>query len=368
MSQEFRATTQNKVRFIAFYLPQFHPIPENNEWWGPGFTEWFNVSRAKPLFSGHHQPHIPGDLGFYDLRLPEARLAQASLAADSGIEGFCYWHYWLNGQRLLQRPFNEVLDTGEPDFPFCLAWANETWSKRWLGEEKSILMQQTYSEEDDVNHAQWLLRAFADSRYIHVQGKPLFLVYRPLDLPEPQATTDLFRRTCVFNGLPEPYLVGIDAHSPQFDFRKVGFDSSMKFAPQLGFLPDFLDDGLSLSKLRRNWALGIFNAKLKIYDVTVARRLMTQSGNNFPNYPCVFVGWDNTPRRGDNGIIILNSNPIEFEIALVEAVQNILQKSYEDRLIFINAWNEWAEGNYLEPDLRYGRGYLDALKRVANIS
>src|SRR5258706_12364194 len=154
------------ARLIAFYLPQFHPIPENDKWWGQGFTEWTNVAQARPLFPGHYQPQMPADLGFYDLRLPETRIAQAELARKYGIEGFCYWHYWFEGNRLLERPFQEVLASGEPDFPFCLAWANETWSRRWLGEERDILQEQTYSTDDEVQHARWLSAAFADSRYI----------------------------------------------------------------------------------------------------------------------------------------------------------------------------------------------------------
>src|SRR5262245_48407283 len=202
---------QAHALLIAFYLPQYHPIPENDAWWGKGFTEWTNVSKARPLFRGHDQPRRPTDLGYYDLRVPETRFAQAELARAYGLEGFCYWHYWFEGRRLLERPFNEVLASGEPDFPFCLAWANETWSRRWLGEERDILMKQGYSTEDDRNHGRWLTRAFADPRYIRIGGRPVFLIYRPFDLPEPRATTDAFRGACVKEGLPEPHLIGVDA-------------------------------------------------------------------------------------------------------------------------------------------------------------
>jgi lipopolysaccharide biosynthesis protein len=171
------------ARVLAFYLPQFHPIAENDRWWGNGFTEWTNVARARPLFRGHYQPHVPADLGFYDLRLPESRELQARLAASYGIEGFCYWHYWFHGKRLLERPFAEVLRSGRPDFPFALAWANESWSRRWLGEDREILQAQTYSPEDDREHARWLTAAFADPRYIRIDGRPLFLIYRPGDVP-----------------------------------------------------------------------------------------------------------------------------------------------------------------------------------------
>jgi hypothetical protein len=331
------------LKAIAFYLPQYHPIPENDKWWGKGFTEWTNVAKAKPLFSGHYQPHIPADLGFYDLRLPEARQAQADLARMYGIGGFCYYHYWFNGSRLLERPFNEVLKSGTPDFPFCLCWANETWSRRWLGEERDILKKQDYSAEDDLNHIHSLLPAFADDRYIQIKGRPLFLVYRPLDLPEPMKTVATFKNECIKSGLPEPYLMGVDSHRPGFDFQEIGFDGSLGFEPKLGALPDYLNDNSSLSKLKRNLKLGIASNKWKVYDHAKARQLMIGQKRDVPDsYPCIFVSWDNTPRRGKNAIILVNSTPE----------------------LFINAWNEWAEGNYLEPDLRNGTKYLEAVKRV----
>lgn len=360
-------TPQTQARLIAFYLPQFHPIPENDQWWGKGFTEWANVTRAKPLFPGHYQPHLPADLGFYDLRLPEARLAQAQLAKAYGIEGFCYWHYWFNGKRLLERPFNEVLASGQPDFPFCLAWANETWSRRWLGEEKDIIQKQSYSPADDLNHARWLLAVFADKRCIRVQGRPLFLIYRPLDLPEPQRITTTLREECVKNGLPEPYLLGINAHCSHLDCRTVGFDGTVNFEPQLGVLPDFLEDGQKFSKFKRNLRLGIISPRLKIYDYVVARQLMLARKKDFPVYPSIFVGWDNTPRRGHNGIVIVNSEPAHFASGLTEMIGSVLAKPYEDRLVFINAWNEWAEGNHLEPDLNNGVQFLEVVKKVNNI-
>jgi len=351
------------VRLIAFYLPQFHPIPENDAWWGAGFTEWTNVTRAKPLFPGHYQPHIPGHLGFYDLRLPETRTAQAELAEAHGIEGFCYWHYWFEGKRLLERPFQEVLSSGEPDFPFCLAWANESWSRRWLGEEKDILQAQRYSLGDDVTHARWLSRAFADDRYMRVRGRPLFLIYRPADLPNPLKTTEIIREQSVKNGAGEPYLLGIDAHCPGVDCRRLGFDGTLVFAPQLGFLPEFMEDGRTLAKWRRNLKLGVRSSKLKLYDSITARRLMGGPRRDFPVYPCVFVGWDNTPRRSEHAIII-ESDVGAFENDLREKIVAVSQRDPEERIVFVNAWNEWAEGNHLEPDLKHGLAYLDACRRA----
>ena len=197
------------IRPIAIYLPQFHPIPENDEWWGKGFTEWTNVTKAKPMFKGHHQPKLPGDLGFYDLRLPGIMEQQAELARAHGIFGFCFYHYWFNGKRLLNTPVDNMLSSGKPDFPFMLCWANETWSRRWLGEEKEILIKQTYSEEDDHLHAQWLCeKPFSDSRYIKVNGRPVFIIYRPSDLPDYQKTLLIIKETALKAGLKEPYIIG----------------------------------------------------------------------------------------------------------------------------------------------------------------
>jgi lipopolysaccharide biosynthesis protein len=334
-----------KARLIAFYLPQFHPIRENDEWWGKGFTEWTNVAKARPLFAGHYQPHIPANLGFYDLRVPETRQAQADLARRHGIEAFCYWHYWFNGRRLLERPFDEVLASGEPDFPFCLAWANETWSRRWLGEEKEILIKQTYAAEDNALHAQWLVRAFADKRYLRVNGRPVFLVYRPKDLPDPKATTGAIRAECARGGLPDPLLVAIASYALD-DYRGLGFDADVAFEPWLGALSGPLQDGI------------------KTYDYRMARTLMRGVQERPAVYPCVMVTWDNTPRRGEHGIVFTNATPEYFEAGLRELVTSVQGKPPADRLVFVNAWNEWAEGNHLEPDLKHGLKYLDAVRRV----
>ena len=357
----------SRARLIAFYLPQFHPIPENDGWWGQGFTEWANVIRARPLFKGHYQPHIPADLGFYDLRLSETRVAQAELASKYGIDGFCYYHYWFNGKQLLERPFNEVVSSGKPEFPFCLAWANESWSRRWLGEDKDILIEQTYSSEDDLNHARWLVKIFADPRYIKVDGRPLFLIYRPTHLPEPNRTVEIVRRESIRGGLKEPYLLGINGYCWNVDCRTIGFDGTLNFEPNLGFLADFLDDHAKVSKLKRNLGLGVVSAKLKIYDYGTARGLMHGVERHFPLYPCIFVAWDNSPRRGENGIIIVNSSPEAFEAGLKKIIQSVEIRPKEERLVFINAWNEWAEGNHLEPDLRHGVGYLEAVKRANSV-
>jgi lipopolysaccharide biosynthesis protein/glycosyltransferase involved in cell wall biosynthesis len=337
-------TEPSRARALAFYLPQFHPIPENDEWWGKGFTEWTNVVKARPLFPGHYQPHLPANLGFYDLRVAEVRERQASLAAEHGIEGFCYWHYWFLGRRLLEQPFDQVLASGRPDFPFCLCWANETWSRRWLGEDRDTLIRQEYSQEDDLTHARWLTAAFADPRYIRVRGRPLFLIYRASQLPDPRRTTDLLRRVAVEAGLPEPFLLGINAFS-DFDYRTLGYDGTLDFEPQLGSVATPLED------------------KLSVIDYTEARRRMRKS-RSFRVYPSIVVSWDNTPRRGEHGVVFTGSTPETFEQGLREKVTSLSGRAPDDRLLFINAWNEWAEGNHLEPDRKHGLGYLEAVRRV----
>jgi len=337
--------TQRLARLVAFYQSQFHPIPDNDRWWGEGFTDWTDVSQARPLFPGHAQPQIPSDLGYYDLRVPETRRAQAELARSHGIEAFCYWHYWFEGRRLLERPFDEVLRSGDPDLPFCLAWANETWSRRRPGGETEILLAQTYSQADDERHARWLVDAFRDRRYLRVNGRPVFLVYRPESLPDGRRFTDAVRRACDKAGMPEPYLLGMSSHVVD-DYRPLGFDGTTEFEPQFGVLADLLSDGL------------------KVHDYTASRRKMLHGKGDSPSHPCIMVSWDNTPRCGEHGIAFTGTTPEAFEQGLREMVASVQHKPMEERLVFVNAWNEWADGNHLEPCLRHGLGYLEAVKRA----
>jgi hypothetical protein len=362
-----------RARLIAFYLPQYYPIPENDQWWGPGFTEWTSVAGAQPLFRGHRQPRIPADLGFYDLRLPETRAAQAELADAHGIEGFCYWHYWFGGKRLLERPFEEVLRSGEPDFPFCLGWANQPWTDTWLGTGR-VLQAQHYSAADDTKHAQWLLDAFADERYLRIGGRPLFAVYRPGDLPEPARTADTIRAEAVRAGVGEPFVLGIDAFAFGRDFRADGFDGTISFEPSLGpeLLPHMNQSTMlarpwrKLSRGARNVRLGVWNSTLKIYDYRSLRRRSQRRRAEFshPFYPTIFVGWDNTPRRGRGAVILRKDGPQQFEDGLADLIDAAADVAFDDRVIFVNAWNEWAEGNYLEPDRDDGLAKLAAVRRV----
>ncbi len=342
------------VRLIAFYLPQFHPIPENDEWWGKGFTEWTNLANAKPLFRGHHQPNIPADLGFYDLRVPETRIAQAELARAHGIEGFCYWHYWFAGKRLLERPFGEVLKSGEPDYPFCLGWANQTWTGIWHGAPDRILIKQEYPGKDDYRaHFYSLLDAFTDSRYIKIDEKPLFIVYNPTGIPDPNFFTDYWRTLAAEAGLKGIYFIGNSY--PSWNPAENGFDA---------LIPDTLPFILSRLKPSSSGLISkIFKRKNPMPDIYNYQDLINEYPHILNNsisqhYPCIIPNWDNTPRSRHNGVVFHGSTPQLFRIHLQQAISHVSSDEPEKRLVFIKSWNEWAEGNYLEPDQRFGKSYL----------
>lgn len=346
-----------KVRLIAFYLPQFHPIPENDEWWGKGFTEWTNVAKAKPLFWGHYQPHLPADLGFYDLRVPEVRIAQADMAREYGIEGFCYWHYWFgNGRRILERPFHEVLKTGKPDFPFCLAWANDSWTGIWHGAPGRILVEQKYPGPEDYHaHFYAVLDAFQDKRYMTVHGKKIFMIYNPKMLPNAMAFTDQWRELAAKEGLKGIHFV---AHAVKSDPQKYGCDACVENVP---FLRIPLSLWVRLKSLITRHMIG------KRFPIMRSYSEFVKYLNNIPlsvnEYPLVIPNWDNTPRSGTNGLVLHGSTPDLFKEMLQKAIMKIEQVSdLDDRIIFVKAWNEWAEGNHLEPDRRYGHAYLKIVK------
>ncbi len=361
--QSVALNARSKARVIAFYLPQFHPIPENDRWWGKGFTEWTNVAKAKPLFPGHYQPRIPADLGFYDLRVPEVREAQAELARTYGIEAFCYYHYWFgNGRRLLERPFNEVLISGEPRFPFCLCWANKTWSGIWKGSSDRILMEQTYpGMEDHADHFRFLLRAFEDDRYVKVDGKPLLLVYHPDELPEAPRVTDFWRESALKAGFKGLYLLGV-LHLSGKDLRPLGYDGAVlqRLAPFYRNVYGEPCNGAwgTLKKIRHR-----VPKELTIYSYKdLVSFFVPRLRPSFDAYPCVIPNWDNTPRSGVRGLVFHESSPELFRRHVQDALRFIEDREGEYRLIFLKSWNEWAEGNYMEPDVRYGHGYLQALR------
>jgi len=353
---------------LAFYLPQFHPIPENDEWWGPGFSEWTNVASARPQFRGHVQPSLPADLGFYDLRLSETRRDQAELARQYGIGGFCYWHYWFNGRRLLERPFDEVLASGEPNFPFCLSWANESWTRTWLGAGE-VLMEQTYSAADDKAHASWLAQTFADHRYIRIDGRPLFLLYRPTAHPELGRFASELRTASLRSGAGDPLILGMNGWSPYTDATELGLDGTVDFQPQFGDLSGVRHSGLSLSKVLRNIRTGRPTAAVTVWDYREAHREMLgrRAALGFRTVPTVLVGWDNTPRRGSRAVVLTDNDAGYFGRAVAAEMHAVASDPGALPLVFINAWNEWAEGNHLEPGVPKGRAHLQALKDARRV-
>jgi lipopolysaccharide biosynthesis protein len=356
----------NLLQAIAFYLPQYHPIPENDKWWGKGFTEWTNVTKAKPLFPGHYQPHLPADLGFYDLRLPETRQSQADLAKSYGIHGFCYYHYWFNGKRLLERPVNDILVLGQPDFPFCLCWANENWTRRWDGLDREVLMEQVYSEEDDRLHMQSLAQAFKDPRYIRINGKPLFLVYRTERIPDPLTTAKTWREEARKLGIGDIFLCKVESFADEHgDPSLIGFDACVEFQPDWQKLGSPLQKG-RLSRLSRKFGLAEkAYADNNIYEYsTVVERMLAKPTPDYKRFPCVTPSWDNTSRRKTNAAILRNSTPEVYEHWLKEVVKKTLSNESSEKIIFINAWNEWAEGNHLEPCQKWGHAYLEATQRA----
>lgn len=373
MIKNFSQAEALKARLIAFYLPQYHPIPENDEWWGKGFTEWTNVAKAKPLFRGHHQPNLPADLGFYDLRISEVREAQADLAREHGIEGFCYWHYWFgNGRRLLERPFTEVLKSGKPDFPFCLAWANHSWSGIWLGSPDKILLEQTYPGKEDYKaHFESVVEAFADSRYLTVDGKPIFVIFEPHSLPNPREFTDYWQELSQQMGFPGIYFIGL-SFSLSWNHRADGFAAFTSHPPKdvvnrLHHSNKSLIYRLSSRFLGKSYP-GLFQQTVSgphRYSYRKLMPYMTPAVSETLNFlPNIIPNWDNTPRSGRRGYVLEDSTPQLFGNVLRKAIVQVASKPVSERIVFIKAWNEWAEGNYLEPDQRWGDGYLKSMREV----
>ncbi|WP_218151270.1 glycoside hydrolase family 99-like domain-containing protein [Roseateles sp. YR242] len=351
---------------ISIVLPQFHPIPENDAWWGKGFTEWRNVVKAQPLYKGHHQPQLPSDLGFYDLRLPQARAAQAELAREYGIGGFCYYHYWFHGRRLLEQPVEAIRASGQPDFPYCLAWANENWTRAWNGRDREVLMAQRYSPEDNEAHIRTLLPHFRDARYIRIDGKPLFVVYKADQLPDPQATFGRWREIAREEGVGELMLAQFEwsGDGSGTDVRAVGLDLSIEFAPDWRHLGGQHYTGW---KSRLAMQLGLLPkafGRHSFYDYQrMVDRVMAKPAPAYPFLRCVSPGFDNSARRPKGATVLMNSSPDAYRRWLESALLWTRTHQPADRqVVFINAWNEWAEGNHLEPDTRHGRAYLEATR------
>ena len=375
-----------KARVIAYYLPQFHPIPENDEAWGKGFTEWTNVAKAKPLFRGHYQPRIPADLGFYDLRLPEVREQQAQLAREAGIEGFCYYHYWFGGKQLLQRPFEEVLQSGKPDYPFCLCWANHEWTtKTWQSKGDSrVIAEMCYlGDEDYAAHFQTVLPAFRDHRYITVDGKPVFVIYDPYkfaDVPHFIAfwqklareaglpgihfvaqmnTTSTIRRSA--DGTLERVLPNLESSADVYNhILALGFDAINSYGRMRAEMLYMGKYRKIISRFVRERFSHLPALKLN-YPKVVAHFFVPE--DKWENvYPTIIPQWDRSPRVGKADGIYVNATPEHFQRHIEQALQVVQHKQDEHRILFMKSWNEWGEGNYVEPDLKYGHGYLQALR------
>jgi len=349
------------VRTIAFYLPQFHPIPENNKWWGEGFTEWTNVRKAEPRFPGHYQPHVPGQLGYYDLREEKARSWQADMARDYGIYGFCYYHYWFNGKRLLETPLNEVLRTGKPGFPFCLCWANENWTRRWDGAEREVLLSQQYNDQDSLEFIRALVPAFRDERYIRVNGKPLLLIYRTGLMPDAMRTATIWREEMHRVGIGDIYLVRIENSIDGLEPcpETIGFDAAAEFAPNWGMA------GPRISNLMEA-GLGHQSLPLDVHAYDYEQCMWNMLRRPLPSYKLfrgVFPSWDNSPRRKNLPNLFLNASPANYSFWLTNILKQTVERMHGDeRLVFVNAWNEWGEGCHLEPDEKSGFEYLDATR------
>jgi len=354
----------SRAKLIAFYLPQYHPTPRNDEWWGKGFTEWTNVAKAKKLFSGHYQPHIPADLGFYDLRLPEVRKAQADMAREYGIYGFCYYHYWFeNGFEELERPFDEVVRLGEPDFPFCLCWANESWySKFWNLDgtvEKRILAEQKYlGKEDNEAHFYRLLNAFKDKRYIKVDGRLLFVIYRYWSFEHFKEFSNQWNELAKKNGLPEFYFV---TYSTQIDeaiseAKALGFDNIISCQLyQMGNVKNRM-----LARLRHLKRIILRIPDIRDYAKHYSDLTSPYDADEYV-IPTIVPNWDHTPRSGISGLVFQNATPENFEKHVRQIINVINQKN--NKICFLKSWNEWGEGNYVEPDLKYGYGFLNVIKK-----
>lgn len=364
-----------KTEVIALYLPQFHPIPENDEWWGKGFTEWTNVGKAKPMFKGHYQPRVPADLGYYDLRIKEVREQQAELAKEAGVTSFCYWHYWFgNGKRLMADIFDEVLESGKPDFPFCLAWANHSWyNKTWNSDGstgKKLLIEQTYPGMEDMKmHFNFLLKAFKDSRYTKIAGCPLLYIFDAENLP--REYVDNLNKWTKEAGYPDLFLV---ANAPDNTVDSGYFLEKGYKAVTYTRLRDasIINCGNSVIKHNISKVISrvrgfLTNRPPYLFDYAKAsKKFITEVEKQENVIPVIIPQWDHSPRSGWNGIMFENSTPELFRLHVKDALNALKDKKEEHRILILKSWNEWAEGNYMEPDLENGKGYIKALKKALN--
>lgn len=361
------------IDVIAFYLPQFHPIPENDKWWGKGFTEWTNVARGKQLFKGHYQPRVPADLGFYDLRIPEVREQQAMLAREAGVTAFCYWHYWFgNGKQLLEMPLKEVVAQGSPDFPFMLGWANHSWhTKNWNVVQSSYisttLIEQTYpGEQDIINHFNQMLPMFRDKRYYKINDKLAFLIYQVENLPDFTLFKDIWNSLALKNGLPEFFFIGyteLDSKLSMHPYNKMDANCLCR----LNVKDLSKDTNTFVCRLYRYVKSNVFRIPANVVEYSDVIKHNDSPLYSVENiYPAIIPNWDPSPRRGLNSLIYNNSSPDLFYNHVKRVLSRINSKKNSNKIVFLKSWNEWAEGNYMEPDLKWGKGYIQALKRAIN--
>ena len=354
-TDETFSSAEALIKLLAFYLPQFHPIPENDLWWGKGFTEWSNVTRAVPQFPGHYQPHLPGDLGFYDLRVKEVQYRQIEMAKQYGIHGFAFYYYWFAGKRLLEKPINQFLENQDMEFPFCLIWANENWTRRWDGLENDILIEQVHTPETDMAFIKEITPFVNDKRYIRINGRPVIIVYRVDLLPNPRETAERWRNYCIKHQLGDPYLIAAQTFGFD-DPRPVGFDAAMQFPPHNHHLVEEFMINPEIKFSNPDFSHYVWS-----YPKIVEYKEKEPEDAPYPLYKGIFPIWDSEPRKPGKGAIIAYSTPELYKRWLKVISQwTIKNHPPEERFVFINAWNEWAEGAHLEPDRRYGYAYLQA--------
>lgn len=367
------------MKIITFYLPQFHEIPENNEWWGKGFTEWVNVKKAQPLYEGHEQPRVPLNENYYNLLDPNVQVWQAKIAKEYGVYGFCYYHYWFNGKLLLEKPMENMLKNRDIDIPFCVCWANEPWTRAWVGETK-VLIPQLYGEKREwKEHFDYLLPFLKDSRYICDDGKPLVVIYRPEVIECLNEMLDYWNELAIqegFEGLTYAYQnIDFDLKADKDDSR---FKYNIEFQPLYARHDMFKNNHKYIKALRRKvaafveknfgfdlmrYGVGFFNKSNQISYDEAWNKILTRKPETEKNVPGAFVGWDNTPRKGERGEIFVGDTPEKFEKYLTQQIIRA-KNIYSKDMIFMYAWNEWAEGGYLEPDTRSGYKNLEAIKNA----
>ncbi len=353
----------DKPKVIAFFLPQYHVIEENNEWWGKGFTEWNNVRKGKPLFKSHEQPKVPYQNNYYDLLLGDTLSEQSKLAGSYGVDGFCFYHYWFKGKKLLEKPVEMLAVKPEIDISYCLSWANETWSRRWTGEEKKILIKQEYGGKSDWEaHIQYLLPFFRDRRYIRIDNKPVFLIYRAIEIPDCEEMISYWDKRLVEEGFSGLYLIET-LNSVQKKSCLRTSSALVEFEPMYTIYSDLN----YLTRLYRYCFnhFGLHRAGLRDYlnyDRIYKNVLKRKRNYEKKTFLGVFPDWDNTARKGEAGLVIRKGNPTKFQYYFKKQYKN--SDDMKNEFLFINAWNEWGEGAYLEPDIKNKFGYLQAIRNV----